>query len=180
MAKKQKLNMKKSTKPVPKKLQPGKKPAKPGRPTIFTQELGDKICAAIADNKSLRRICEAKNMPCKATVFNWLRDDAHQTFVDQYTRACEERGHSMAEETLEIADAKVNGSVGVQRNRLRVETRKWLCAKLHPKVYSEKFSAEHFGPGGGPIPVAFIPPDYEKMRADARAKYGTPSGKPGA
>ncbi len=37
----------------------------------------------------------------------------------------------------------------VQRSRLRVDTRKWLMARMAPKKYGDKM--QHTGEGGGPI-----------------------------
>lgn len=37
---------------------------------------------------------------------------------------------------------------------------------------------EHSGPGGGAIPLGLQPPDYDKLLADVRAKYGD-KRKPG-
>lgn len=65
--------------------------------------------------------------------------------------------HSMAEETIEIADngtndtyTKEDGSEGVnsdvvQRSRLRVDARKWFLSKMMPKVYGDKITQEHTG-----------------------------------
>ena len=37
----------------------------------------------------------------------------------------------------------------MQRSRLRVDTRKWLLAKVLPKVYGDKL--QHTGEGGGAV-----------------------------
>ena len=39
----------------------------------------------------------------------------------------------------------------VQRSRLRIDTRKWLLAKLQPKKYGKHVSAALTGSDGGPI-----------------------------
>ncbi len=39
----------------------------------------------------------------------------------------------------------------MQRARLRVDARKWVAAKLLPKKYGERYSAEITGKDGGPI-----------------------------
>lgn len=99
-------------------------------------------------------------MPDKSTVFRWLA--AHEAFRDQYARARELQAEHMAEEILEIADEEstmvrkskhqpgaadgdeevevVFDSAAVARNRLRVDTRKWLMSKMAPKKYSEKLA----------------------------------------
>jgi hypothetical protein len=134
----------------------------PGRPSDFTQEIAAKICAEMADGNSLRTICRSADMPAASTVYLWLI--AHKDFSEQYTRACEDRAHAMAEEALEIADdgerdygqkddegVPIFNSEHVQRSRLRVDTRKWFASKLAPKKYGDKVTQEHMGPDGGPV-----------------------------
>lgn len=131
-----------------------------GRPSEFSQDLADRICGEIASGDSLRTICVADDMPCVATIFNWIR--RYPGFLEQYTRAKEEQADAMAEEMLDIADDgnndwmerrnaegdnigwQVNGE-HVQRSRLRIETRKWLASKLKAKKYGDKTAVEHSG-----------------------------------
>jgi hypothetical protein len=123
-----------------------------GRPNGYTQELADRICAELALGYSLRTVCKSDDMPAVATVFNWFRK--YPEFLEQYTRAKEESADAMADEVIDIADNAENdwmiinrkdGSEAwqlngehVQRSRLRIETRKWLMAKMKPKRYGEK------------------------------------------
>lgn len=127
-----------------------------GRPTDYSQELADYICERISDGESLRAICEADNMPNRATVFRWL--GKHQEFSDQYARAREEQAESLADEIVSIADqmppltdngSTDSGHVSWQKNR--VEARKWVASKLKPKKYGDKVHQEVSGPDGGPI-----------------------------
>jgi len=136
-----------------------------GRPSDFTQELADEICAQLADGVSLRTVCKADAMPNAATVFRWLR--TNKAFCEQYTRAKEESADALSEEMLDIADDATNDWMArqvaenvtsyqlngehVQRSRLRIETRKWLASKLKPKKYGDKVDLTHAGPNGGPI-----------------------------
>lgn len=114
-----------------------------GRPSLYTQELADEICSQLAEGKSLRTVCTAETMPSKSTVFKWLREV--KAFSDQYARAKEESADALADEMLDIADdserdyngEKLNGE-NIQRARLRVDTRKWIAAKLKPKKYGDK------------------------------------------
>jgi len=118
-----------------------------GRPTKYSQELAAKLCEQLSEGISLRTVCLAKEMPNKSTVFNWLH--TNQSFLDQYTRAKQESADAMAEDVIDIADNEdqliEDGSGGyrhnpiqVQRDRLRIETRKWLMAKMKPKKYGDK------------------------------------------
>lgn len=101
--------------------------------STYTQEMADKICAELADGKSLRSICAKDGYPVKSTVFLWLRD--HPEFAEQYTRAKEESADYLAEEMLEIADDITEDS---QSRRVRVDTRKWIASKMKPKKYGDK------------------------------------------
>jgi hypothetical protein len=45
-----------------------------GRPSDYTEEIGDEICLEIATtDKSLETICESKpEFPCARTVYRWI------------------------------------------------------------------------------------------------------------
>lgn len=116
-------------------------PNKGGRPSKFTKEIADKICAELSEGKSLRTICDADDMPCKATVFRWLR--VEEGFSDQYARAKDESAEAMIEDMLAIADS--GNYSDTNRARLRVDTRKWIASKLKPKKYGDKIQQEHTG-----------------------------------
>ena len=42
-------------------------------------------------------------------------------------------------------------SAFVNRSRLRVETRKWMAAKLAPRKYGDAVALKHGGLDGGPM-----------------------------
>lgn len=74
-------------------------------------------------------------MPARSTVISWALDKNRKEFSDQYARAREIGYSDMAEEILEIADDKLGDAA---RDRLRVDTRKWLLSKALPKVFGDK------------------------------------------
>lgn len=45
---------------------------RPGRPTIYTRTILNKICARIEVGESLRSICLDDAMPARSTVHRWL------------------------------------------------------------------------------------------------------------
>lgn len=135
-----------------------------GRPEVYTKELGEKICEQIALGYSLRTITSDKSMPCIATIYSWIRKD--EEFLKLYEQAKEDQADAMAEEMLDIADDGTNDWVEkcdpnnpgyayngehVQRSRLRVDTRKWIAAKLKPKKYGDKQTTEITGKDGAPL-----------------------------
>lgn len=58
---------------------------------------------------------------------------------------------SQSEKGLGVNNGWVLNGEHVQRSRLRVDTRKWFAARLHPKKYGDKVTQEISGPGGGPV-----------------------------
>ena len=138
-----------------------KKP--PGRPTTYTEAIAASICAAVAEGMSLRKVCAMEGMPALPTLFRWLADEQRAEFREQYARAREAQADLLAEQILEIADDGTNdtyvddeGNVRldhdhIARSRLRVDSRKWLAAKMAPKKYGDKITNEHTGAGGGAI-----------------------------
>lgn len=139
----------------------GEKAVRIGRPSEFNQEIADAVCEWISKAKSLRSFCEQPGMPHRTTILKWLQD--FPSFATQYARGREEQANYIFEEILEIADedctmvrADKHGSrdddgqgntevifdsVAVQRNKLRIDARKWMAGKLRPKVYGEKYLA---------------------------------------
>lgn len=136
-----------------------------GRPSKYTDVLAAMICERIANGESLRRVCEDESIPALSTVCKWLNEN--KVFSEQYKRAREDQADLFAAEILEIADDGRNdwmerqGKDGesalvvdhehIQRSRLRVDTRKWLMARMAPKKYGDRVTNEHVGADGGPI-----------------------------
>lgn len=124
---------------------------KRGRPkgsVKYGPDVFELILGRLAEGWSLRRACNEKGMPDAAVVVRRALADAD--FSQRYTRARQVGFLLMAEELAEIADdgrndtyVDDNGDViinhdVVARSRLRLDTRKWLLAKMLPKVYGER------------------------------------------
>lgn len=141
-----------------------------GRPTDYTSELANEICARIADGESLRSICRDREekMPSIRSVMRWL--GLYEEFRQQYAHAREVQAESMFEEMLEIADDGSNdwmertgkdGETGdkvvdhehVSRSKLRVDTRKWVLARMAPKKYGDATNLKVSGDAASPLTV---------------------------
>lgn len=122
-----------------------------GRPSKYSQELADDVCSYLSTGESLRTVCTHKGMPEARTIFRWLREK--EDFCQQYTRAKQEAADALAEEIIDIADDGTNDYMTItkgdysynvedkevtNRSKLRVETRKWIMAKMKPKKYGDK------------------------------------------
>jgi hypothetical protein len=137
---------------TPKKKPEDKKKA--GRPTLYNEELAALICERVATSTfGLARLCAIHNdLPEKSTINLWRYK--YPEFSTQYAQAKLKQADLLAEEMLDIADDGTNdwmesfGDEGettyringehVQRSRLRIDTRKFLAAKLLPKQYGDK------------------------------------------
>lgn len=133
-----------------------------GRPSVFSQETAENICARLSDGESLLSICRDPAMPHRTTVMAWVLED-REGFSAQYARARERQAHALADGILEIADDgrndwmeahgdndegwRVNGE-HLNRSRLRVDARKWLASKILPKDYGDKLETKHVGKDG--------------------------------
>ena len=108
------------------------------------EEVWPAILDAIADGASLKSaLLSVSGAPSYTTAKRHLREDAD--LRDEYRSACQDRADRLAEEILTLADepmpehleGKERGA-WVQQQRLRVDTRKWMAAKLYPKMYGER------------------------------------------
>ncbi len=125
------------------------------RPTDYTPELAKVICDRLQEGESLRAVCRDDKMPSTSTVMRWAKDKPE--FREQYAHACEMRGEKLVDELLEIADDGSNDFMTItkgdtsyvvenkewtSRSKLRVDTRKWLLAKMLPKKYGDAKSID--------------------------------------
>jgi hypothetical protein len=123
-----------------------------GRPTEYTDEIGETICDRIVDGESLRTICADAGMPDEATVLGWI--SSHREFRDQYEIAREFPVQTLLDETIDIIDdpsgylverVQANGKVVVlwdrkqlPRCRLRTDVRMWVVDQLPPLKLEER------------------------------------------
>lgn len=125
-----------------------------GRPTDYTTELGNEICDVIAcSSKGLAPLCkENKHWPNPDTVYSWR--NKHKEFAEKYAIAKQRQIEVIVDEILVIADDASKDTVikvdddgnekafcnaeWINRSRLRIDTRKWLAAKLVPRLYGNK------------------------------------------
>jgi hypothetical protein len=124
-----------------------------GRPTDYTKELVEEICDKIATGSmGLKKLCkENTHWPSHETIYQWLRK--HESFADLYTKAKKDQVRALVEDILDISDDssrdttyKENGEEALDREwvaraRLRVDTRKWIAAKLVPRMYGDNMLA---------------------------------------
>jgi len=107
----------------------------------------DEICERVAECTPLHVIASDIGVT-KWDLLRYLNSDLHH---DAHARARERQADKHAEDILSIADeleieATYQGetvrldvsSAAVARNRLRVDSRKWLAAKMNQKKYGDR------------------------------------------
>ena len=120
---------------------------KVGRPSSYTKDKAAEICARLVEGESLRSICRDPLMPDIKTVYLWMGQN--EEFLQQYAKAKEDQADTLQEDILDIADTEplqVVDDKGVARidsghvnwMRLRIDSRKWIAAKLKPKKYGDR------------------------------------------
>jgi len=148
------------------------------RPTYWTEDKKkaaiDTILEKIIEGKSCRSILDSdrENLPSNRLFIEWLSGDLELS--KQYTQACELRSEKMADDILNICDSVeddiivledgrevVNNNV-IQRDRLRVDTRKWLLAKMNPKKFGDRISQEITGE----VTINKLSPEERQKRID--------------
>lgn len=116
---------------------------KVGRPpTEFDQAIADEICERIANGESLRKITLEERMPSQSVIFRWLANDDYLKFRQQYARAREAFADAIFNEVIDIADS---ARKDYNRDKLRIDTRKWMAGRLAPKKYGDRVAVEHGG-----------------------------------
>lgn len=139
--------------------EPSKKMGRPKgsfKSQLYTPELGEAICFALAEGETLKQICAAENMPARGTVHRWLvsQDEKLKAFQDAHRVARAAGAFIHADEILEISDdgsldmKTVVGQDGqerevvdyehIQRSKLRVDSRKFLMSKFAPEIFGDR------------------------------------------
>lgn len=121
-----------------------------GRPTSYSDEIAKRICELVASTTwGTSRLCDTyRELPDQTTVYSWLYK--YPEFSHMYKNAKAAQADLLAHECLDIADASAEDSVQkedgtkiynaeyVSRSKLRIDTRKWMAARLQPKTWGEK------------------------------------------
>lgn len=117
------------------------------------------ILAALRDHGNLRRACRENGIAVTTFI---TRVEKSPELAEQYARAKEEGIERFADEIAEIADNEsqdIFNPAKVARDRLRIDSRKWLLSKLIPKKYGDKLDVTS---GGEKVPtpiIQILPPD---------------------
>ena len=138
-----------------------------------------KFDAVIADiaahGRAKRALAEHKINPREF----WARLAVDTDFANRYARAKVQGMHAIAAEMLDIADESRIGQIVtegpkgietktadmVERARLQIDTRKWLLARLVPKIYGDRMTLA--GDDDNPIAI-----DVKHAKAKLLSRLG--------
>lgn len=123
--------------------------AKMGRPTKYTPELATEICEKISSiGMSVKHLCEMyDHWPNECTIYEWRH--VHKDFSKLYDEAKKRQVTALVDDILSISDDGRNDyttnargedicdAEWIARSRLRVDTRKWIAARLAPRIYGD-------------------------------------------
>jgi hypothetical protein len=109
---------------------------KTGRPSDYTDDKADKICAAVASGSNLNLLCRQYGMPDRVTVYRWL--GAQETFRNNYARAREDRADFRADRIDDYVTKLLAGEIDANQARVAIDAEKWQAGKEKPKRYGDK------------------------------------------
>jgi len=111
------------------------------------------ICSEIEfKGYSLRKVLLQDETPDAVTFYKWLDKDEDK--IKRYVRATKGRADIVFEEILDIADDKsediIYSNEGKEifnkefaaRSRIKIDARKWMIGKMHPKKYADSMKLD--------------------------------------
>lgn len=107
------------------------------RPSLYSAELVESICARLATGEPLAVICRDEGMPDPSTVWDWQQARAD---VSQGIARARQLGHdAIAARLRETARGKGESTADVQRDKLIIDTDLKLLAKWD-KRYGDRMT----------------------------------------
>jgi hypothetical protein len=111
---------------------PEPQPARVGRPSVYSQELAERIFDEIECGVSIEKIAALPGMPAKRTIYHWRRTIPE--FRRGYLRSMAFRRFDHIDEMLNVAR---NCSNDLKVAKLRIAVLKWLIAHDGPATMGE-------------------------------------------
>lgn len=126
-----------------------------GQMDAYTPEIGEQICTMIIEGSTLVKMSDVIGVST-TTILNWLHK--YEEFNKKYYLARQLQMELIIDGILVISDDSSedwkeeeygNGKTRIvvdhehiARSRLKIDTRKWLAAKLYPKLYGDKIQVD--------------------------------------
>jgi len=109
-----------------------------GRPSEYTEEMGDEICDAIAISTVGLDILRSENphWPQVGTIYSWRVKIPE--FAEKYARAKIAQADVLVEQNMTIAHAGYDTHIGIMNAKMRIDENRWQAGKLKPKKWGDK------------------------------------------
>jgi hypothetical protein len=109
-----------------------------GRPTLYTPELGARVCHLISTIPlGIKRICNANpDIPSHETIASWKVQ--HPEFFGQYLAAKDNQATEIVESLWEEMEQGVTTNEEIAMLNLKFRFHQWQLSKLAPKQFGDK------------------------------------------
>ncbi|MDP2620994.1 MAG: hypothetical protein Q8P46_12605 [Hyphomicrobiales bacterium] len=126
--------------------------------STYDPALVDRICNRISEGATVKEACTAEGTS-REVFREWRRraTDAGRYALNAYMIAREERATVMVDDMLDVAERCERGEIDAQAARVKIDTMKWVIARMNRLDWGDKTSHEHSGPDGGGIQVIIEP-----------------------
>lgn len=118
------------------------KKKKTGRPSLYTEELGEQIVDRVAAGEDIAGIC--KSVGISLSVLHRWRE-VYPAFMEAYARARHRSGEASESRIQAIMDDARAGKIDANTARVLIDGEKWLAAKRAPRTHSDRVEVEHSG-----------------------------------
>lgn len=123
---------------------------KRGRTTTFDPLIAEEICDRMSEGENLAAICRDDHMPALRTAYEWR--DAQPDFAARFARARSIGHDAMAERLRAVAAGEKGASSGDPvRDKLILDTDRWLLARWSPQKYADRVDMTHSNSDGTPL-----------------------------
>jgi len=111
---------------------------KMGRPAKMDAVVFEKVCSEIeVTHEGLNALCKQYDSSAPAFIAFKNADESGK-LSERYARARDNQADYLADLMLDVAFSKSSDPNMVQRDRLKIDSLKWIASKLKPKMYGDK------------------------------------------
>jgi len=121
------------------------------RPSIYSEELADRICAEIGKGSNLNKLCDLPDFPNQDTVYSWLLRKPE--FSENYARARSLRAGVRSDRVDDYCKMVLAGELDANSARVIIDAEKWQAGKENPKVYGDRIENRLAGPEGEALKI---------------------------
>lgn len=111
-----------------------------GRPSSYTEAIGEEAALLIACGLSLRQIADMDGMPDRSTLARWMVQN--EEFAAKCARARVSQADANHEQMIDVCAQVLDGTLEAKAASVVLSSLQWRAAKLAPKKYGELLAME--------------------------------------